>query len=128
MKACHDEDCNMPIYHQKIPKENAYTTGFSVPKSRKENRLLKRGFVDDNNDHLCYLDLFIVWPATVCAVLSVSVFIDNVTITSKWNPICAETARNQCFRQCVVSIMLLYSGRNSFVHFEYSLVSQPSAI
>uniref|UniRef100_A0A0K0DJK8 Ephrin RBD domain-containing protein n=1 Tax=Angiostrongylus cantonensis TaxID=6313 RepID=A0A0K0DJK8_ANGCA len=46
-----------------------------VPKSRKENRLLKSGFVDDNNDHLCYLDLSIVWPAAVCSVLSMFLFI-----------------------------------------------------
>ncbi|VDM58506.1 unnamed protein product [Angiostrongylus costaricensis] len=46
-----------------------------VPKSRKENRLLKSGFVDDNNDHLCYLELSIVWPAAVCAVLSMLLFI-----------------------------------------------------
>ncbi|XGW18039.1 hypothetical protein V3C99_002554 [Haemonchus contortus] len=46
-----------------------------IPRSRRENRLLKEGFVDDNNEDLSYFSFPIVWPAAACAVFSMTLFI-----------------------------------------------------
>ncbi|KAK6014611.1 hypothetical protein OSTOST_20002, partial [Ostertagia ostertagi] len=46
-----------------------------TPRSRKENRLLKGGFIDDNNDDLSYFNFRILWPAVTCAVFSMTCFI-----------------------------------------------------
>lgn len=53
------------------------TSSFRIkkPRSRDENRLLKVGFVDDNNEHLSYFTFSIIWPAAACAVFSVLLFL-----------------------------------------------------
>ncbi|VDL82641.1 unnamed protein product [Nippostrongylus brasiliensis] len=46
-----------------------------VPRSQQENRQLKAGFVDDNNEELSYFRFSLLWPAAVAAVFSVTLFI-----------------------------------------------------
>ncbi|KAL6727040.1 hypothetical protein Aduo_008955 [Ancylostoma duodenale] len=45
-----------------------------VPRSRQENKSLKKGFVDDNNEHLSYFNFPVLWPATACAVFCTTLF------------------------------------------------------
>ncbi|RCN47719.1 hypothetical protein ANCCAN_06183 [Ancylostoma caninum] len=45
-----------------------------VPRSRRENKSLKEGFVDDNNEHLSYFNFPVLWPATACALFCTTVF------------------------------------------------------
>ncbi|XGW18098.1 hypothetical protein V3C99_002590 [Haemonchus contortus] len=39
-----------------------------VPKTKQENRLLKSGFVDDNNEHLSYFKFQLIWPFLVFTI------------------------------------------------------------
>ncbi|PIO66969.1 hypothetical protein TELCIR_11301 [Teladorsagia circumcincta] len=44
-----------------------------VPKTKEENRILKQGYTDHNNDHLAYFNFRIIWP-TLALTISVYAF------------------------------------------------------
>ncbi|KAK5980822.1 hypothetical protein GCK32_011683 [Trichostrongylus colubriformis] len=56
-----------------IPSKNF---SVEVPKTKEENRLLKEGFVDDNNEHLAYFNFRIIWPLLA---LTISVYLFFIT-------------------------------------------------
>ncbi|KJH46974.1 hypothetical protein DICVIV_06950 [Dictyocaulus viviparus] len=58
-----------------VTLSDSRTLAAEVPRSRKENRQLKQGFVDDNNDTLLFLDLPMIWPASAFAIFSTSLFV-----------------------------------------------------
>ncbi|PIO60751.1 hypothetical protein TELCIR_17745, partial [Teladorsagia circumcincta] len=80
-----------------------------TPRSRKENRLLKEGFIDDNNDDLSYFNFRILWPAVTCAVFSMTCFIVYVVDANEWSAIRVESLRDQCYWQHSLPIMRVYT-------------------
>ncbi|RCN47722.1 hypothetical protein ANCCAN_06186, partial [Ancylostoma caninum] len=46
-----------------------------IPKNKRENRLYKEGFVDDNNVHLSYFNFRILWPVMALSAVMYAFFI-----------------------------------------------------
>ncbi|KHJ95912.1 hypothetical protein OESDEN_04132 [Oesophagostomum dentatum] len=48
---------------------------FKAPKSKRENRSLKQGFIDDNNEDQSYFNFPVLWPAIGTAIFCTTSFV-----------------------------------------------------
>ncbi|KAI1730882.1 frag1/DRAM/Sfk1 family domain-containing protein [Ditylenchus destructor] len=46
-----------------------------VPRNKQENRILKEGFEEDDNEDIAYLNFRIIWPVGITTIVSVGFFI-----------------------------------------------------
>ncbi|KAK6030240.1 hypothetical protein OSTOST_03633 [Ostertagia ostertagi] len=67
-------------HHNSIPSKLTFTrrSVFKVPKSKEENRILKQGYTDDNNEHLAYFNFRIIWPTLALTISIYAFFIIGV--------------------------------------------------
>ncbi|KAK5983756.1 hypothetical protein GCK32_008741 [Trichostrongylus colubriformis] len=95
-----------------------------TPRSRRENRLLKQGFVDDNNEDLSYFHFSVLWPAAACALFSMTFFIVAIAASLHTDYIPTEkeikrsffAAYGSSFYQCNSTLPMPVNGLPSILN------------